>query len=522
MAHTFDQRLNLVSSADLISYLSQINRGIEKEGLRTTAQGELAQTPHPAKLGSALTHPSITTDYSEALLEFITPVFNTPEETINYLSDIHRYYYSQLDDEFIWATSMPCFLGGEDAIPIARYGSSNIGMLKHVYRIGLAYRYGKMMQTIAGIHYNFSLPETFWPNFQQSLEETGDLQSFQTDEYFALIRNFRRYSWLLLYLFGASPALCPSFLQGRSNSLKSLAGNTLYAPYGTSLRMGDLGYQNNAQQHLHVCYNSLDDYITTLGRAIHTPHAEYEAIGVKHNGQYRQLNTNVLQIENEYYSDIRPKRVTPSGQKPLHELSRNGVQYIEVRNLDINPFLPAGIDSAQARFVDCFLLYCLLEDSPIASDEECQALAQNKSLVVNRGREPNLFLARCNNRTQKLAAWGAELFDKIANIADIMDSATGDRNYLAAVAEQREKLENPDATPSSRVLQALNDQHISFFEFALQQTKIQGDYFKSQPLPASTLDYFTQLAQDSRQQQSEIEANDQMSFDEYLRQYLAS
>ncbi|MCF7981385.1 MAG: glutamate--cysteine ligase [Pseudomonadales bacterium] len=522
MATIFEQRLDLVSTTEYHSQFSQINRGIEKEGLRTTAQGGLAQTPHPLKLGSALTHPCITTDYSEALLEFITPVFTTPEKTIDYLSDIHRYCYSQLNQEFIWATSMPCFLGGEEAIPIARYGSSNIGMLKHVYRIGLAHRYGKMMQTIAGIHYNFSLPETFWAHFQQSLKENDDLQTFQTDQYFALIRNFRRYSWLILYLFGASPALCPSFLQGRNHRLENLTGNTLYAPYGTSLRMGDLGYQNNAQQHLHVCYNSLDDYVSTLGQAIHTPHADYERIGVKGNGQYRQLNTNVLQIENEYYSDIRPKRVTPSGQKPLHELSENGVQYIEVRNIDINPFLPAGIDSTQARFLDCFLLYCLLEESPYASDEECLSLNHNKSLVINRGREPDLMLNRWNNKPQKLTEWGNELFGKLSAIAAVMDHSVADNSFSSAVAQQHKKLTNPDATPSARIIKTLQDQNISFFEFALQQTKVHGEYFKAHPLPASESDGFQKMAQDSHKQQSEIEASDNLSFDEYLRQYMAS
>lgn len=521
MANILEQRLDIISAKDLLPCLAQINRGIEKEGLRTTKQGELSQTPHPPQLGSALTHPSITTDYSEALLEFITPVFTTPEGTIDYLSDIHRFCYSQLDDELIWATSMPCFLGGEDSIPIARYGSSNIGTLKHVYRIGLAYRYGKMMQTIAGIHYNFSLPEAFWPGYQQSLGKSGDLQTFQTEHYFALIRNFRRYCWLILYLFGASPALCPSFLQGRDHKLENISGKTLYAPYGTSLRMGDLGYQNNAQQHLNVCYNSLDDYVTTLGQAIHTPHPEYEALGVRRNGEYRQLSSNVLQIENEYYSDIRPKRVTPSGKKPINELAQKGVQYIELRNIDINPFLANGIDTEQSRFLDCFLLYCLLEESPFASEEECRAVTYNKELVVNRGRDPHLSLARCNGEIESLNIWGEELFGKLSGIADILDRAHGDNSFSAAVEQQREKLHHADSTPSARIIESLATQNISFFEFAMQQTEAHSQYFKSQPLSEERSNYFTGLASDSLQRQQEIEAGDQLGFDQFLSQYMA-
>lgn len=521
MADTLEQRLALISTTDYISQLGQIDRGIEKEGLRTTIDGDLAQTPHPEQLGSALTHPSITTDYSEALLEFITPVFSRAEDAVANLSEIHGFCHSQLQRELIWAASMPCFLGGEDAIPIARYGSSNIGTLKHVYRVGLAYRYGKMMQTIAGIHYNFSLPETFWPNYQQDLGESGHPATFQTAQYFALIRNFRRYSWLILYLFGASPALCPSFLQGRPHRLEQLSSKTLFAPYGTSLRMGDLGYQNSAQQALNVCYNTLDNYITTLGSAIRTPHPAYEVIGVKSDGQYRQLNTNVLQIENEYYSDIRPKRVTPSGKKPLCELSQQGVQYVELRNIDINPFLPAGIDAAQARFLDCFILYCLLQDSPFASDEECTALNQNKALVVNRGREPGLELTRRHGQTQPLAEWGEEIFSRLNEIADLLDRAYGGKYFSAAVAGEREKLADPDATPSARIIDTLREQNISFFEFGLTQSKAHSQYFKAHPPAPQRQEEFKHLATESLSQQRDIEAHDALDFDQFLQQYLA-
>lgn len=521
MVSQFDQRLKLVATQHA-NQLQRIHRGIEKEGLRTTTEGLLAQTPHPIGLGSALTHSSITTDYSEALLEFITPVFTTPAAALESLTDIHRYCYSQLDNEIVWAASMPCFIGGEDAIPIARYGSSNVGTLKHVYRVGLAHRYGKMMQTIAGIHYNFSLPEEFWPQYQQSLGEQGSLQDFRTAQYFALIRNFRRYSWLILYLFGASPAVCPSFVRGKKHRLELMDKHTAYAPHGTSLRMGDMGYQNNAQQHLNVCYNTLANYIRTLSAAIHTPHPEYESIGVKVDGQYRQLNSYVLQIENEYYSDIRPKRVSQSGLKPLQELDRNGVQYIEVRNVDINPYLPGGIDLEQIRFLDCFLLYCLLEESPFASEEECDALADNKSAVVNRGREPGLMLARCNQREQSLVDWGMELLAKMENIAALLDEVNSTKDYSTSIAAQREKLRDPSATPSAQILQDLAEQNLSFFEFALQQSLSQGEAFKNQPLAEPKNGDFKQMAQQSLADQANLEASDTLSFDDYLADYLAS
>jgi len=290
--------------------LKGILHGIEKEGLRVDADGKLAQSDHPASLGSTLTHSSITTDYSEALLEFITPVFERSEDALAFLADLHRFTFSKLGEEELWCGSMPCYLAGEDDIPIARYGSSNVGTMKHVYRVGLEHRYGKMMQAIAGIHYNFSLPEALWPHYQQWSGDSGSLQDFQSASYFKLIRNFRRDSWLLLYLFGASPALSSSFMQGKKHQLDALGDHTLYLPYATSLRMSDLGYSNKAQASLNICFNHLATYAATLQRAIQTPYADYQKLGIKVNGSYRQLNDNVLQIENEYYRDIRPKRVT--------------------------------------------------------------------------------------------------------------------------------------------------------------------------------------------------------------------
>jgi len=302
--------LSLVDD-ELANTLSGIVRGIEKEGLRVTPESRVAQTAHQATLGSTLTHPSITTDYSEALLEFITPVLNGVEETVEYLSDLHTFTSRKIEQERIWPASMPCKLDGDASIPIANYGSSNVGTLKHVYRQGLGVRYGRIMQSIAGIHYNFSLPDSFWQAYQVKLNQQDpqveqSLQDFKSAHYFSLIRNFRRYSWILHYLFGASPVLDKSFLDGRKqeeHGLDRLLDNTYGLPYATSLRMSDLGYQNSAQEALHVSYGSLDDYVTTLAQAMKHKYDAYQEIGVKVDGEYRQLNTNVLQIENEYYSE---------------------------------------------------------------------------------------------------------------------------------------------------------------------------------------------------------------------------
>ena len=181
---TYEQNLVFLAGKDGQKLLTQLQRGIEKEGLRVDEEGNLAMTPHPRTLGSALTNPWLTTDFSEALLEFITPVFTTVDETLAYLKDIHALFYKRTKGENIWAGSMPCYLPEDDKIPVARYGTSNIARMKTIYRIGLVHRYGSAMQTIAGIHYNFSMPEQYW---QATFDETrvnnqANLQDFTSQE----------------------------------------------------------------------------------------------------------------------------------------------------------------------------------------------------------------------------------------------------------------------------------------------------------------------------------------------------
>ncbi|MET0350888.1 MAG: glutamate--cysteine ligase, partial [Rhizobacter sp.] len=288
--------------------IAAMRRGVEKESLRALPQGGLALTPHPEALGSALTNPNITTDFSESQIELVTGVHPDADACVDELTRVHQFVYSAIGDEMLWASSMPCGLPVDETIPIGRYGASNVGKSKSVYRMGLGHRYGRRMQTISGIHYNWSMP------------------GISSDGYFSLIRNFRRHSFLLLYLFGASPAVCSSFVDGREHELQDLSGQSLYMPYGTSLRMGRLGYQSDAQSSLAVSYNGLEGYAASLQDALTRPYAAYEAIGVRNPaGEYNQLATSLLQIENEFYGTIRPKRVIYPGERPLHALRERGV-----------------------------------------------------------------------------------------------------------------------------------------------------------------------------------------------------
>lgn len=532
MSQSLQQRLAQIADPAVLPLLRHLRRGLEKESLRIDRDGRLAQTPHRAELGSALTHPLITTDYSEALLEFITPVSPAVEDAMAQLDAIHRFVYAALPDENLWTSSMPCVLGADADIPVARYGSSNVGRMKTIYRVGLGHRYGRKMQTIAGIHYNFSLPEALWPHYFKSGSggfnsssggfNSGDtiaaLQPRITDAYFGLIRNFRRYVWLLIYLFGASPALCRSFLDGRPHRLQQLDGATLYQPYGTSLRMGDLGYQSSAQEKLNICYNRLGSYIETLKDGILNSHPEYERIGVEVDGDYRQLSTGLLQIENEFYSPIRPKRVALRGETALTALAHRGVEYIEVRCLDIDPYLPLGIDATTMRFLDAFLLFCLLEDSPCCDDAERRELLGNVRVTVEEGRRPGVALQR-RGESIGLQQWAGALLDRIEEVAQLLDAAHGGDLHRASVRQQRDKVADPQRTPSARILRELRERQLTYTEFALEKSQQHARALRERPLPAAALQEFVATAERSLAAQADIEASDRLSFEDYLRKY---
>lgn len=523
MMASFDSRLHGLSAPATLPTLAGIARGIEKESLRVDAAGDLAQTPHPQALGSAFKHAYITTDFSEALLEFITPVSRSVEQALAWLADIHRVASRSLlaDGEALWATSMPCKLQGNSAIPLAQYGSSNAARMKTVYREGLGNRYGRLMQTISGIHYNVSFPDALWRQLRELDGSLATLSDYKTAGYFGLIRNFRRHLWLLLYLFGASPAVCGSFVEGRSHNLQRLhqSSGTLHLPYATSLRMGGLGYQSDAQNSLSISYNNLHDYTQSVKAGLTQSYPPYEAIGLQdERGHWHQLSTALLQIENELYATIRPKRVAQAGETPIVALAERGVEYIEVRCLDVDPYLPLGLDATTAHFVEAFLLWCLLCYSPPEDASEQQRLLQLQQLTVERGRDPALQLpSPAGLRT--LPDWGTEVLEGVAACAALLDQAFGGGVYAASVQAQRAKLADSALTPSARLLAELVSEEQSFFGFAKQQSERYTAQFATEALREDVAQHFATEAAHSLAAQAAIEAADSGSFADYLAAY---
>jgi len=514
-----ETRFSHLPESDMRNALHGRKVGLEKESLRVDRDGLIVQSRHPRGLGSALTHPSITTDYSEALLELVTPPFERFSETLQYLDETHRFVYSQLDNEILWATSMPCVIDGDTSIRIAEYGSSNAAKMKSAYRRGLGHRYGRMMQAIAGVHFNYSYPQEFWQLYRSMRDDSREIGVFSSDCYMGMLRNLQRYGWLIPYLFGSSPAICGSFLGATPTNLERLFEHSYFGKYATSLRVGDIGYQNNKEDEagIRVNYDSLQSYVESLGRAIATPCAEYEKIELVKDGVWQQLNTNILQIENEFYSSVRPKQILQGEEKPTLALAKRGVAYIELRSLDVNVYEPLGINDEQMRFLESFLLLNLLLPSDPYTDSELDAIKYNINAVAERGRDPALKLRKGGGEVL-LRDWAREIFEQMSITCDLLDKDDASV-YCATLQQQKAKIEEPELTPSARILTEMIENKEEFSEFSLRMSMQHQQWFADRPLEAERQKQLERMASESIERQRDIENNDDLPFEQFLQNY---
>ncbi len=497
--------------------------GLEKEALRVNERGELAQTDHPDGLGSALTHSGITTDYSEAMLELITPPLGDADAVLDELSVLHQFVNHQLDDELTWCCSMPCILHGEESIRLAQYGSSNSGEMKTVYRRGLGLRYGRLMQVISGIHFNYSLPDEFFEILKQAEESELSARDFRSETYFGQLRNLQRMGWLVPYLFGASPAVCESFFgKNEPIGLEYFGHHTYYQPYATSLRMGDIGYQNKKEGEtgVQIIYDNLNVYLERLEMAISKPCPVYEALGLVKDGVYQQLNCNQLQIENEYYSSVRPKAITERLEKPVRALQRAGVEYVELRSVDVNPFEPLGVEREQLLFLEAFMVFNLLKDSPPISGEENELIDANASRVSHRGREPGLMLFRGDEQV-RLRDWAMEILLEMDPLCELLDHVSNGRGYQAALAAQIKRVSDPELTPSARVLREMEEHGEGFYDFAFRQAHKHREFFLAQKVDDQAFTRLREEVEISHRKQLQREQEETRPFGKFLADYLA-
>ncbi|MCP3672791.1 MAG: glutamate--cysteine ligase [Gammaproteobacteria bacterium] len=520
MYSLLEARLARVINAGAASLFSGGNIGLEKESLRVSNEGCISGKEHPKTLGSALTNRYITTDYSEALTEIITPPFNSSKDALGFLGDAHAFVYSNLNEEILWSTSMPCVLAGGANIPVAQYGSSNAGLMKTAYRRGLGHRYGRVMQVISGVHFNYSLPDAFWRVFQELEQNTEQLRGFRDKYYLGMLRNLKRYGWLVPYLFGASPAVCKSFIGDKETRLEQFNDNTYFEPLATSLRMGDIGYTNSREKGvgIDVCYDSLDSYINSLDLAINTSCAEWERYGTLVNGRYEQLNTNILQIENEHYSTVRPKQIAGSLEKPSLALQKRGIRYVELRSIDVNALHPLGVSQEQLWFLEAFMIFCLLHDSPGINVDEQKVIYRNLELVAHRGRDERIGLLRRNEEI-KLRDWANELCSSMLGICEQLDGDDPGRPYSSVLKQQLEVVADPTRTPSAMMLAEMQKNGEGFFSFAQRMSLQHKQFFDDWNLSRQRQQLFEEEAKNSLESQAAMEDAGKISFEQFLQEY---
>jgi glutamate--cysteine ligase len=437
--------------------------GLEKESLRITATGNLALTPHPPAFGDKIKNPVITTDFSESQIEMVTPPCNSILKAFLTLAKIQNYVNGRLNSEYLWPLSMPANLPAESEIPIAQFDHSKRGIEAELYRRGLALRYGKKMQMISGIHYNFSFHPDFWDFLYHQLRPEKDKQSFINDSYFSLARNYIRYRWLLIYLFGASPMADKSF-SINADEFEQMQKDTDSA---VSLRMSPVGYSSFQQKGIRVSFDNLDAYIHDLQRALQTESYDYQSLGVCRNGKRIQLNSRILQKDSEFYSSIRFKADARKGESHINRLTTTGVRYIEIRSIDLNPFLKFSLSLEQLYFYHLFLLYCLFDDSNPLFQTEMDFVQKNDQLVTLSGRSTNIKLFHHDGR-RDLIEWANSLLTRILPLAELLDRDSHSKNYLNSSLAQKEKLKNPFLLPSWKIVNEMRAKRENHIEFGIR------------------------------------------------------
>ena len=499
------------------------NIGIEKEALRVE-ELQISLKSHPRSLGSALCNPYITTDFSEAQPELITPPFSNEKKTLSFLEDIHHYFFYNNKEEILWPFSMPPLVNGKK-IPIAYYGSSNLGLFKHIYRKGLSHRYGKLMQIISGVHFNYSLPNEIWENGLIAEDDKGKLENSniifgRSKRYFGMLRNVLRMNWVILYLFGASPILTKDFITSRKESFKRLDDSTFFLPYATSLRMSDYGYQNLSRVKYTISTNSLNEYVSDLVYATETTNAEYASICDDHSDSRAQISPNILQIEAEYYAIARAKSNMISNDRFAYKLSNGGVDFIELRSLDLNPFSRIGIDRETTLFLEVFLIYSFFKLSEPISNSEQQVIFKNDIDVAKYGRREDLKLNR-DGKQIKLKDWAHEILDEMLPIAEILDSRNLNQ-YTKTIKLMKSRVQNPAETLSGVLLDKVTNNKQSFTELGNSIGESNKAYFLNKTKKENPHWELLERESNNSFNRQKVLEEDKTSFEDYKRSYFAS
>jgi glutamate--cysteine ligase len=494
-----------------------IYRGIEKENLRINTDGSPAKSSHPQRLGSALKNPVITTDFAECLPEIITGIHGDIDSLLDELQDLNIFLLQAIpNNEILWPASMPPWIASNNDLPIAEYGSSNVAMMKHLYRIGLSNRYGNIMQSIAGIHYNISFCKEFIHHLNDNsiYDKNISDQEIKSNFYMQLVRNFIDSQWLLLYLFAAAPVAMRSSLGNIIPEYIETQGNVCLSKYATSLRLSPIGY-HNAEQNMQISYNSVQQYASDLMQLTHKESKIFADIPDITSPNPKQLNKNILQIENEYYNTIRPKPKFTSNRMPAISLYDNGVEYVEIRIFDLNPFIPLGINKEQIAFTDVFLTYCLIHTNMQQSAPDIQRINNNTKRVLTDGYNPKCYIEDSITKTPIKTAVLNKL-NALIPVAEFLDRYNKTKIHTSAVAAQLNKLNYPNNLTNNKLLDLTNNYQNNILNLA----KSHSEYLRNQIIKPEKLEELNHIAKTSLAEQKVLERNDKnINFKDYYDHY---
>ena len=394
--------------------------GIEWESLRARGDGELALTPHPELFGDKLKNPLVTTDFSESQIEIITPTFNTIDETFDTFSLIADLVNASLPyDEYLWFQSIPCILPYGDQIPIAQY--SGEGKSSQRYREDLAKKYGLKKQMISGIHFNFSFSDEFLKKIYELEESPLTFKEFKNNVYLKIARNYLRYCWLIIYLTGCSIGSHNTFSKDCIRLMDAEDDyGSFYSTKGPSFRNSSCGYKN--LKVLLPSYESVDAFVNDINSFIE-------------NGDLSEAK--------ELYTQIRLKPKNP--QDLLNSLKNDGIEYIEVRTLDVNPFYQCGLIKQDMKFLHLFLIYMFIKDETDYADWQREAKI-NEENTAEKAYVDSMRLLR-DGKEVTLKSWASEIINEMYGMCEVM--GVDEFNILNLMLN---RISNPDLTYGKRLL----------------------------------------------------------------------
>ncbi|NFL34356.1 bifunctional glutamate--cysteine ligase GshA/glutathione synthetase GshB [Clostridium botulinum] len=417
--------LKYIKEKVTINQLLKANYGIEREMLRVNEEGKLSLKEHPKVFGDKINNPYITTDFSESQIEMITPVFDTVEEVHKFISSLYDIVSQEIGEEYLWPQSMPCLIPDGSEIPIAKYNEGSKGKEAKLYREKLIHKYGGKKQLISGIHYNFSFNEELIKVLYKEYGVKGTYKTFKNNIYLKVARNYLRYRWLIIYLLGASPVLHDTYMENNKNEFKEIGSDTLSNNKATSYRNGKYGYRNNIE--LFPNYHSVDDYIESLKAFV---------------------NDGVIDSYKELYSQIRLK--PKNNDDFFNSLLDDGINYLEYRTIDVNPFEKSGIALDDLYFLQIFNIFLLLKEESDYETWQQEAL-ENQNIISNFGQS-NAELKRDGTSISK-DKWALELLEEIKNLNS--ELKLGKENVIDSMID---KVNNSNLTYSYRILEKIKNQ----------------------------------------------------------------